>query len=899
MRPIIYDKNEMQFDNHGKGHLKPIECVVTEERNGSYEAECEITEKDKHYNDVELGALLGLKVSNGTTQLFRIYKIEKQLEDSIRLYAAHISYDLSYIPVSPIQNALGIRDVFAKWKSQSLVSNPFTLDTDIVSDKAYSMNYPLSARSYLGGTEGSFLDKWHGEYEFDNYDVYLYESRGRNNGVTIQYGKNLTDLEQEDTIEDTADGLLPYWTDGKSYVMGSILRKSNGDKIITVDVTSDFTEEEPQEGEEESQMPTAAEVTEAGRKRLGDLITAEQTSIKVKWYENHEISEVQLCDTVNVVYAPYNINVEMKVTETEWNVLEERYESIILGEYKSFVKTIGSISEDINNLHYNNNQIVIRLERTEDGIEAEVTRAETAETRLSNQITMTAEETKSTIAASVKEWNTSGYTINLYGYDVPTADNPKADEHTGEYYFNQSTGVIYYSNGVAWSFYAQCERMSSVYESEIHQSAKDITQTVAGTFNQYELPFDESYLQSGETITARDKGEPNITTYNPDNYRGYCYLDLFSGKVYRSTYNYGKYVWTYIQTLPNINVTYGIGSPNTESVDPFPSGTRYVDQASGNLYISDGSSWSLDYTYSPTYPNPLEKTTTDVKAELSTRIEIDDDRRIVSLITGSADKIHFNANNLFTVTAPNFSVDDSGLVTANNIDLQGVTNFKDANNNDLGYIGTSVLGGGGYGIGLRNASDNTGIAFANYGDGYLWFKSNNNTMVLASSLFRPATDGGIDLGSSNYHWDWVVCNHISCVNPPWSTSDKRLKNVKGYIDSVKNFYMALKPIEYTFKEGVAYEDTEKMHYGLIAQDVLKEYEKCYNTDKQGIVKREEVLEDSTKELLGEDYKYSINYDELHAFHIKMIQSLVEEVQALKDENNRLSAKIDEIERRIK
>lgn len=891
MIPILFPKDEVTFTSNGLGRLFPISCEVVEERNGKYEAEIEISDDQKHYADLGLEKILLLKVSDGTMQPFRIYKIEKSLNDTIVINACHISYDLSMIPVAPF-NANSTAEALAKVKQYSLVPNIFTFDTDIVSSAPYSIHTPLSARACLGGTEGSILDKYHGEYKFNRFNVYLYNSRGANNGVQIRYGKNLTDIDNEDTCEDTIDGLLPYWTDGELSVMGGILRVNTGNKIVVEDVSDAITVDE-------GQQPTVAQVESAGRSRLRDKITGYEQTIKVSWYEDKSISDVQLCDTVNVIYEPYGIDVDMKVTKTVWNVLEERYEEIELGEYKSFVKTLSQMSTDISNLQYNDGQIFIRLERTEDGIEAEVRRAMGAEGNLSNQITITAEETKSVIASSVKEWDTSGYTINLYGYDVPTVDKPKADEHTGEYYFNQSTGVIYYCNGVSWNYYAQCEKMSSVYESEIHQSAKDITQTVAGTFNQYELPFDESYLQSGETILARDKGEPNITTYNPDNYRGYCYLDLFSGKVYRSTYNYGKYVWTYIQTLPNISATYGIGNPNTESVDPFPSGTRYVDQTSGYLWISDGSSWSFDYTFSPTYPNPLEKTTTDVKAELSTRIEMDDDKRIVSLITGSADKIHFNANNLFTVTAPNFSVDDSGLVTANNIDLQGVTNFKDANNNDLGYIGTSVLGGGGYGIGLRNASDNTGIAFANYGDGYLWFKSNNNTMVLASSLFRPATDGGIDLGSSSYHWDWLACNHISCVNPPWSTSDKRLKNVKGYIDSVKDFYMALKPIEYTFKEGVAYEDTEKMHYGLIAQDVLKEYEKCYNTDKQGIVKREEVLEDSTKELLGEDYKYSINYDELHAFHIKMIQSLVEEVKALKDENSVLSAKIAEIERRIK
>lgn len=742
MIPILFPKDAVTFTSNGLGRLFPISCKVEEERNGKYEAEIEISDDQKHYTDVGLEKILLLKVSDGSLQPFRIYKIEKSLNDNIVINACHISYDLSMIPVAPF-NANSTAEALAKVKQYSLVPNIFTFDTDIISDAPYTMRTPLSARAYLGGTDGSILDKYHGEYEFNGFNVYLHSARGSNNGVVIRYGKNLTDLDNEDTCEDTIDGLLPYWTDGEFSVMGGILRVNTGNKIIVEDVSDAITVDE-------GEQPTVAQVESAGRSRLRDKITGYEQTIKVSWYEDKSISDVQLCDTVNVIYEPYGVDVDMKVTKTVWDVLEERYEEIELGEYKSFVKTLSQMSTDISNLQYNDGQMLIRLERTEDGIEAEVTRATSEEERLSGQIDIKAGEVVQQVSATVKTWDTSSYNISVYGIGSPYTQDVAADEHYQEYYLDNASGELWYSNGSIW----------------------------------YHVAYLTSVLS-------------------------------------------------------------------------------------------------------------------EVRGELALKISNNDDGTIISLINGSANIINFNATNMFTVNAPNFTVDHQGNISAKNADLKGTTNFLDANGNTLGYIGSSVLGGGGYGIGLRNASDNTGIAFANYGDGYLWFKSNNNTMVLAGSNLRPNSDGGLDLGSSSYHWDWIACNHISCVNPPWSTSDKRLKDVKGAIKKAVDFYMSLNPIEYTFKDGVAYEDSEKMHYGLIAQDVLNSYEKCYNTDKQGIVKREEVLEDSTKKLLGEDYKYSINYDELHAFHIKMIQSLVEEVQALKDENNRLSVKIDEIERRLK
>lgn len=52
----------------------------------------------------------------------------------------------------------------------------------------------------------------------------------------------------------------------------------------------------------------------------------------------------------------------------------------------------------------------------------------------------------------------------------------------------------------------------------------------------------------------------------------------------------------------------------------------------------------------------------EIKANLSLKIDKDDDGTIVSLINGTADKIHFGANNMFTVDAPNFSVDAGGNI---------------------------------------------------------------------------------------------------------------------------------------------------------------------------------------------------------------------------------------------
>ena len=57
-----------------------------------------------------------------------------------------------------------------------------------------------------------------------------------------------------------------------------------------------------------------------------------------------------------------------------------------------------------------------------------------------------------------------------------------------------------------------------------------------------------------------------------------------------------------------------------------------------------------------------ESADSEIKASLELKIDCDDDGTIISLINGSADKIHFNANNMFTVDAPNITIDENGQV---------------------------------------------------------------------------------------------------------------------------------------------------------------------------------------------------------------------------------------------
>lgn len=191
--------------------MDAITCKVTEERNGSYELTMTYPLSGQHFKDLELSRIIKAVPSYKTDpEPFRIYAISKPLNGIVKVNAEHISYQLSHIPVTPFE-ASNVVEAMDNLKKYSAEDNPFSFWTSKETQAKMAFTVPTSCRALLGGVEGSILDTYKGEYEFAGYTVKLHQNRGSNKGVTIRYGKNLTDLKQEESIANTITGICPYW----------------------------------------------------------------------------------------------------------------------------------------------------------------------------------------------------------------------------------------------------------------------------------------------------------------------------------------------------------------------------------------------------------------------------------------------------------------------------------------------------------------------------------------------------------------------------------------------------------------------------------------------------------------------------------------------------------------
>jgi phage minor structural protein len=358
MTPILYPASTTNWANNGLGHLRDcIYCKVTEERNGIYELEMQYPLAGAHYAEIVEDCILKVKDSGAALQAFRVYKTGKPINGIVTFHARHISYDLEGIPVTKLEivsstAATALETLLAR----ALAPHGFQGWSNVETISSTSFTRPGSIRSILGGQQGSILQNWGGEYEFDNYTVRLWEARGKKTEVVIEYGKNLMDAKQEKNSESTYTHVLPYAVQTSGQIE-TVYYLSDDDaekliqlaasplghiKVLSLDLSDKFgdgTTATPEALAQKAQAWIQANRPETPSVNITvSFVDLAQT---MNYETIAPMQQLRLCDSVTVRFAKLGINATAKVIKTTYDVLSEKYTSIEIGDAKSnFAQTI-------------------------------------------------------------------------------------------------------------------------------------------------------------------------------------------------------------------------------------------------------------------------------------------------------------------------------------------------------------------------------------------------------------------------------------------------------------------------------------------------------------------------------------------------------------------------------
>lgn len=373
MIPILYDKFETQFNHNGLGRLRDaVSCTVTEERNGIYELDFEYPMTGQNFDEIQIGRIVAVEHDDsGDVQPFDIVSYTRPINGVVTFHCVHVSYRQSYLTVNG-SNISSLSAALTRLKDNASPSNPFTYWTDKTSTGYVGAfdGVPKTVRSMLGGVEGSLLDTYGGEYEWDKFTVKLWSQRGQYRDFAIRYGINMMDYQDETDSSSCYSSCIPYWTDGTTTVVGDKQTLSNRppsgrDACIPMDVSEKF----------ESQ-PTKAQVNAMGLSVLNGgqpYLPAQNITVSfVRLQDTPEYAQFSsllrcgLCDTVKVIFPDYQSSGNYKIVKTVWDVLGERYEEMELGDLSISLSEALGISDIQKDSKSTIEQIISKLDDIND-----------------------------------------------------------------------------------------------------------------------------------------------------------------------------------------------------------------------------------------------------------------------------------------------------------------------------------------------------------------------------------------------------------------------------------------------------------------------------------------------------------------------------------------------------
>ncbi|RSJ77739.1 gp58-like protein [Streptococcus cristatus] len=364
MRPILYSKNETRFDTYGLGEIDALKGNATRERNGNYSAYLEYPASGPlasvFEKEMKFKADAGTRTKN---QTFEIVRVVKDSSSTIKIYAQHISHKLEYMSVRHGIKVSGTADLALKTWAKNLIGD-YHFDTwsdiDTVLPITFLVDKMENARLALGGVEGSILDIWGGEYEFDNQTVRLHKRLGRRAPTVLEYGRNILSAESDESIESAYTSVVPFATytpesqEGdsrqqdpvlvtipESYVDSKYVSMYANRRIKVVDFSGEFKDESTGESKKKD-IPTPEKLKALAIKYMeNNRIGAPKINTKIEYVdlaqtldyaERGWIEELELCDIVPVYYPEIGITEDdAKVTKVVYDFLNDRNESVEFG----------------------------------------------------------------------------------------------------------------------------------------------------------------------------------------------------------------------------------------------------------------------------------------------------------------------------------------------------------------------------------------------------------------------------------------------------------------------------------------------------------------------------------------------------------------------------------------
>ena len=296
--------------------------------------------------------------------------------------------------------------------------------------------------------------------------------------------------------------------------------------------------------------------------------------------------------------------------------------------------------------------------------------------------------------------------------------------------------------------------------------------------------------------------------------------------------------------------------------------------------------------------NRAQKAEGQLDASLELKLGRDENDQVISMINASADQIVLRGNRLI-VECNNFELDALGRVHIidsllfDSGDAYGVEILgHDGRNNALLQ---NVM------LDLSSVTDanRENLATESYVD-----QSIPNIPVKNITAYPTGTTSGTIkkairflnvIGGDN--GTYQIHGEVYTID---TGSDRRIKDhITDLPEELEVAYLNLHPVKFRYKPGLKSSDNRQYHYGFISQELEKALlDVGIREHDTSLYEYLPVDTDEHVDLYVDDKLHHVNYRELHAMHVQMIQKQQKEIEELKQENKNLSEQVKDFEQRL-
>lgn len=468
----LFEKDATSFERMGIAVLKPVSCIVHEEKNGDFSLEMVVSEDDELCKEERI--VYAPTPKNGN-QPFRIYDVETQIGAEKRVKARHIFYDLLDNFLEDVRPTGNGAFALQRLLNETQYPSGFTGTSDIeTSATAYwEMKNPVEA--LIGTDENSFVNRWGGVADRDKFTVTMRKNGGRDNAVRIRYGKNLESCGLHCNYENIVTRIMPTGlkADGQTllklpekYVDSEHLNDYNAPKVLRVHYSNIKVGEN--EGDYKTETEACAALRAAAKAEFENGADLPEITGSISVVDLRQTREYEAVKSLETIYPFDTLEVELpadngtmslvsvNMQAYDYDCTTERYTKITIGEQNYVGDLVKTVLKKVSDT-LSEEGIASLPDRVQKATELITTALGGYVVKRENELLIM--DTKDPKTASrVWRWNLNGLGYSKTGYDGPYALAMTMDGQINADFITVGTlsanlikgGILMSKNGASW-----------------------------------------------------------------------------------------------------------------------------------------------------------------------------------------------------------------------------------------------------------------------------------------------------------------------------------------------------------------------------------------------------------------------------------------------------------------